>query len=1694
MDGFQFHVEGVGLPEGGELRRANAELIATINSPDPMVQYGGLQVLCDQLTMSTFISPTIFATIPAVLPSLLRCIASSPLPEVSVTAARALTYILDAFPRTFDSLQSPAAAVEVLLRHLRSIEDVELSEQCISCLEIITRGPMGCRETLRNNGVEALLGFADFFTIHKQRQIWTIIQRLVREVNESEIKYVESSLPAIRQSMTNPDAEIRQMAVATLAQVIDDVRGDRAAVDMAFGDAADKIEALLQERDLNDETLASAFQLLGSGVRFSADIAAATIQSGLFTTLLTLLQLQPVPLPAVMGAEGESSSSPTTRSAHGAGAGGDDAAAGPGRESGTAVTMLLDSSEPPESATSPLSTEPTARGVGLTSHQRTLVCQLLSALLIPCRSGVLDEIERLEMLTQRSSFLGSSALDGNGNSEEGDDEDGEEDADEDYTTDDDDHNEGQDVEEAEGTAPDAVLAEKRQRVENEKGLKIQTKAAYSRCRPSGFICDGCGKSVLPGDWYRCNQCPDRDYCAACVVEEYKKDNGGQHAYTDMKQVVGATARNKDKVELYRKSPELLQRVLEAVPTVAEVCVSSEVVPVRCACLNFLVSAIDMATPEQLVAANVTAAALGDVLNNNLRGSDLVCNALAVAFAGLLLHKLGDVYRVQFVREGVRLSLQLLKQRFKVKGKAPLPRDVRKDLTTSMVGWRTLIGTEAAVLLHQFLSLEDEQSTEALRRIVQELRQDQLATAAELLRDLLAGDVTAFEFYSSGIVRELKNCLVRKHSVFAVMQLIAVLSAGSPMSPIGSPNNAAATTTATPKSATATPKLAPAPPGGLSGAAGSGANVLSRFVHHLQTVLTLLDNFTVPSYDFVGGVHKFFVVCFEPHRPSVAVPGDTTLSLRQHGVSSENGSSSNNSSSSTAEQWIKARIRPLSSVSAMSQVLQQEVLHVESEDNEEGEQDAEAVTNILPDLHPRLQSNSNATSNTAGSPLPSSSANARRSRRDAPRSAAAPHAPKNVWIRYGTHVLPLSMTMLQIMEHLVMPEAAAAEEKKEAEEKPTSQEAKKTKKRKHRHGSSANVQDEEAPEAAAGRAAGEAHHRTMPRDTSRIPGYSNNRPVVLYYSTTPYDSQRYALYKVPNNFPPSGNPQSPMQVRLPSQEMKPRAVQEVQQSLDMAFPYSKEVLTENQRDVLGLLRLLHVAIANWADLLTYLHKQSTSACSAEVKAMLQDVDAELIFNAFAPPVSPQEFQHAKLNNKAIQQCSQLLLAGQQRGTWAVKLALDCRFLFSFATRKFFFDVGFTSTDRCLIQMRKYRELFGLQDPRFSNEQLRGIHGQLPKESKRVWREDVLECAKKVLSSQDAKARNATWSFQFYNENGWGDGPTREFYTLVSRQLRERKLGLWRSNDEAADDAEYDVSLGLFPKPCVPGSAEEKQIVPFFRLMGRFIGRAFVDEHVPALPLSPVFIRLLRGDVCGVYDVQDISDEVGRLLVALSEAGARNADQIHLPTQKKAINVADLALDFTLPGDDSIALKPNGATETVTAANVKEYCDLVVDFLLNRGVAAAVQALRDGFHWYIPLVALQVLSVDEAYQLIAGHEKAITFEEFAQYSEANYGYTSNCKHVQWLFEILASFSVEEQKQFFLFLTGSAHLPVGGLGRLRPPFTVVRKTADSAAVAEGDLLPSAMTCQNYLKLPQYATKKEMEKKLRFAMTEGNGAFLLS
>ena len=77
-----------------------------------------------------------------------------------------------------------------------------------------------------------------------------------------------------------------------------------------------------------------------------------------------------------------------------------------------------------------------------------------------------------------------------------------------------------------------------------------------------------------------------------------------------------------------------------------------------------------------------------------------------------------------------------------------------------------------------------------------------------------------------------------------------------------------------------------------------------------------------------------------------------------------------------------------------------------------------------------------------------------------------------------------------------------------------------------------------------------------------------------------------------------------------------------------------------------------------------------------------------------------------------------------------------------------------------------------------------------------------------------------------------------------------------------------------------------------------------------------------------------------LELLPQIGEAQAEAIQAIRVKDA-SIADLSLDFTLPGYPQMELKPDGAAIDVTIDNVQEYIRLVVEYTLIKGTQRYAQ---------------------------------------------------------------------------------------------------------------------------------------------------------
>lgn len=368
---------------------------------------------------------------------------------------------------------------------------------------------------------------------------------------------------------------------------------------------------------------------------------------------------------------------------------------------------------------------------------------------------------------------------------------------------------------------------------------------------------------------------------------------------------------------------------------------------------------------------------------------------------------------------------------------------------------------------------------------------------------------------------------------------------------------------------------------------------------------------------------------------------------------------------------------------------------------------------------------------------------------------------------------------------------------------------------------------------------------------------------------------------------------------------------------------------------------------------------------------------------------------------------------------------------------------------------------------------------------------------------------------------------------------------------------DAPHGLFPKPYVRASSsslngddEDKSpevlssstsvfstslvgldALSWFTFLGRFVAQALLDERLLNLPFSRPFLRALRGEKLAGKDVDlevslgyvyEFDPSIGNSLRYLYDIARKytrkvsscqesDDDDVRLWREE----VESMCLSFTLVGDSSIELRPHGADVDVTLDTLSEYVKQNAVFLLDTTIANQVAAFHQGFEQICGSSPhqkhfLRVFDVQELERMFSDTSVGSSMwdregNELREHTVCDHGYTSESKAIGDLVAILCEFTVEEQRLFVRFVTGANRLPVGGLGKLEPKLTVVRKLTESSAGNESGsedggflssdaVLPSASTCTNYLKLPEYSTREVMKERLLYCIREGQGSFHLS
>jgi hypothetical protein len=235
--------------------------------------------------------------------------------------------------------------------------------------------------------------------------------------------------------------------------------------------------------------------------------------------------------------------------------------------------------------------------------------------------------------------------------------------------------------------------------------------------------------------------------------------------------------------------------------------------------------------------------------------------------------------------------------------------------------------------------------------------------------------------------------------------------------------------------------------------------------------------------------------------------------------------------------------------------------------------------------------------------------------------------------------------------------------------------------------------------------------------------------------------------------------------------------------------------------------------------------------------------------------------------------------------------------------------------------------------------------------------------------------------------------------------------------------------------------------------------------------------------------------------------------------------------------SVVAQPSVPLPSVSLPSLHVYVEGLLRTLLAEGIAPQAHAFARGFAHYAPAGApvLRLLTLGETRSLFDGSDAVAddrlwTPGALAQAIGPGSGYTERSPQMGFLLQAVSSLSPPQRRAFLQFLTGSSRLPLGGFAALQPRISVIRVAVDDAgsgggggagsggagggsglrglpsgsiggsggrgvfgrpAVTADDLLPTASTCQHYIKLPPYSSAEVAQAKLLLAIREGQGAF---
>lgn len=344
---------------------------------------------------------------------------------------------------------------------------------------------------------------------------------------------------------------------------------------------------------------------------------------------------------------------------------------------------------------------------------------------------------------------------------------------------------------------------------------------------------------------------------------------------------------------------------------------------------------------------------------------------------------------------------------------------------------------------------------------------------------------------------------------------------------------------------------------------------------------------------------------------------------------------------------------------------------------------------------------------------------------------------------------------------------------------------------------------------------------------------------------------------------------------------------------------------------------------------------------------------------------------------------------------------------------------------------------------------------------------------------------------------GGGVTKEFLTSVTKEAFTENTNLFVANSKNSfypNPAALDQHReGLRQAGVKEGSdAWQESITDFLRqyeFLGRIIGKCMYEGILIDIVFAGFF--LLKWASAGgqdtyranINDLHELDEELYQGMLQLKNYTG---------------DIADLALDFTitdqvsLPGEPvrtvTRNLIPNGEDIPVTNENRPLYISYVARHRLAVQPHAQTRAFLRGLSMIIDPTWLSMFNQNELQRLVGGDSSSIDVEDLRRHTIYSGVYEigdDGQEHptVKLFWEVMHSLTDAQKRDVLKYVTSTPRAPLLGFSQLKPAFSIRDGGLDQTR------LPSASTCVNLLKLPQYQNAALLKSKLLYAVSSGAG-----